>query len=484
MSQNTNLSTSLSKNIEILHTLLPLEKSYDFVTKEMVLGGTSCFFLSVNGLSDLDTILKIFSEVGDINFKEKVPAKSAKLPDLIKDHFLYAQISYSDSFQEILLQVLSGPSVLFLDGYSQAMIIDARQYPDRGIDSPETERVIRGAKDSFVENLQSNCNLLRRRLRACDFIFEMHHLGTVSHTDVVIAYLDNCCDHSLLKQIKQALNSIDTSCLTMGISSLKELLLKKSIFHPLPSFYLTERPDVACSYLTEGYILLLVDNSPFAIVLPCTIFQFTQSPEDYYKSPIVGTYLRGIRFFCIIISLFFMPLFLYFSFHPDFFPSVLQGMLSTDTSRIALFIYVLFVELGLDIFKYASAHSSDGFSGAFAIVGGLLIGDMAINLEWTNNEVIFYGAATLLASLGIPSIELSDGIKLYRLLLVLLVGFFPNWGLFVGLTLIFLSLCTTPVFGKKSYFWPLFPFHWNSLKTLLFRYPTFKAQPENQKSPE
>ena len=175
-----------------------------------------------------------------------------------------------------------------------------------------------------------------------------------------------------------------------------------------------------------------------------------------------------------------MPLFLLFCLNPEWLPGFLAGMIPEDINQTAIFVYVLFVEFGLDLFKYASAHSASAFSGSFAIVGGLLLGDMAVKLNWTNEEVIFYGAATLLASLGIANVELSDAVKMYRLLLVLLTGFFSGWGFFTGLGLILLSILTTPAFGKKSYFWPLFPFNWKALRTLLFRYPTFKAQPEKK----
>ena len=139
----------------------------------------------------------------------------------------------------------------------------------------------------------------------------------------------------------------------------------------MPSAFLTARPDVACSYLAEGYILLMADTSPFALVLPCNLFQFTQSPEDYYKSPLVGTYTRIVRLLCFLISLFLMPLFLLFCQNPEWLPGFLAGMIPEDVNKTAIFVYALFVEFGLDLFKYASAHSASAFSGSFAIVGGL-----------------------------------------------------------------------------------------------------------------
>lgn len=431
-------------------------------------------------MCDLQTIQWLFADFEAPDFQNKAKQASTDLPQFVKDQFFYAQITFSSSPNEMLNNLLSGPCLLFLDGYQQGLIIDTRQYPSRSVEEPETEKVIQGAKDGFTETLLTNCNLIRRRLRIPDLTFSLQKVGSLSPSDVAVAYLEQRCDKKYLQEILHSLQSLETTTLTMGIQSLRELLIKKSFFHPMPDIFMTGRPDVACSYLTEGYILLLVDNSPFSLVLPCNIFQFTQSPEDYYKSPLVGTYSRFVRLICLLISLFLMPLFLFFCLNPTILPLFLQEILPKNLNPIAVFVYVLFVEIGLDLFKYASAHSANAFSGSFAIVGGLLLGDMAIKLNWASEEVIFYGAATLLASLGIVSIELADALKMYRLFLLLLTGFFPKYGFFIGIIFIFLSLMTTPTFGKKSYFWPLFPFHRKALQTLLFRSPTFKAQPEDK----
>ena len=476
------LHTSLADNIRLFKDLLPINKSFDIITRELSLGSVPCYFIGMNGMCDLQTIFFLFSEIDAKTFPINAKGDPSMLPQFIKDQFLYAQITFSASPKEMIQNLLSGPCLLLIDGYEQALIIDTRKYPSRNTEEPDTEKVIQGAKDGFTETLLTNCNLIRRRLRHPGLTFTLQKIGSISETDVAITYLEEHCDKNLLNHIKRNLQSLNPTALTMGIHSLKELLIPKSFFHPMPSAFITSRPDVACSYLAEGYILILADTSPFALILPCNLFQFTQSPEDYYKNPLLGTYIRMVRILCLLISLFLMPVFLLFCLNPSWLPMGFEHLVPTNLSSMALFIYVLFVELGLDLFKYASAHSANAFSGSFAIVGGLLLGDMAIKLNWTNEEVIFYGAATLLASLGITNIELSDAIKLYRLLLLLLIGLLPRAGFFIGCVLIFVSIITTPVFGKQSYFWPLFPFHWKSLRTLLFRAPTFKVQPENKKS--
>ena len=294
-----------------------------------------------------------------------------------------------------------------------------------------------------------------------------------------ILFLDGLAEEDLLLQIRKKLSGIDADSLTMGMKSLEELLLHKRWYHPLPAFFSTERPDVACSYLMEGYVLLMVDTTPAALILPCSLFQFTQSPEDYYKSTVVGTYIRIIRFICLFISLFLFPVFLLLASNPGLLPESINLMPSGSIEPFRLFFYVLIAKLILDLFKYSSSHAPGGFSGSLAIVGGLLIGNVAIELQWASTEVIFYAAATLLASLSLPNIDLSESIRVYRLFLTILTGLFHLPGFLIGLVLIGLSIFTTPVFAGKSYFWPLIPFNFSALKTLLIRYPTFMAQPNH-----
>jgi stage V sporulation protein AF len=213
------------------------------------------------------------------------------------------------------------------------------------------------------------------------------------------------------------------------------------------------------------------------MVLPCTIFQFTQSPEDYYKSPLVGTYFRLIRFLCIPVSLLLMPLFLLLT---AYFPEqTLQWQLltSAEHSPARLTFYVLAVEFFLDLFQYAGALSSGKFSGSLSIVGGLLIGDIAVSLNWASTEVLFYGAVTLLCSLSIFHLCFSEAIRIYRIFLILSTGLFGVYGFAISSILTLVSIITTPTYGGFSYFWPLFPFNGKALYSLLFRSPTYKAQP-------
>jgi len=470
-----SLSNKLEENIQYLSKALPIGSSFDLITRELLLGKTNAYFLGVNGFCKTDILQRIFSDLQNPLYTADETVED--LERYVRAKIGYAQVTFSDSWDTIIRNVLSGPSALFIDGFAQAILIDVRTYPTRGISEPDLERVTRGSRDGFVETLLFNANLIRRRVRSPKLCFSMHSVGTESKTDVSIAYLEDSVNRELLAKLSETIDNLQVTSLTMGAKSLEELLLPKHWWNPLPSIQITERPDVACSYLMEGHILVLVDNSPVVLIFPCTIFQFTQSPEDYYNSPSVGTYFRLVRFLCIPVSLLLMPLFLLLTaYFPDF--SSRWGLLSSgEMGQGRIIFYVLTVEFILDLFKYSSSLSSGKFSGSLSVVGGLIIGDIAVSLNWLSVEVLFYGAVALLASLSISSIELSDALRVYRVFLIAVTSFWGLPGFLIGLALVLLSVITTPTFGGFSYFWPLFPFNGKALGRLLFRSPTPKAQP-------
>lgn len=471
------LSTSVSDNISALKNILPIGKSFDLITRNLFIGKTECFFIGVNGFCKMDVLQRIFSDLQDTEYIGT--KKIEDIQSFMDSKIGFAQTSLCGNWNEIIKNVLSGPCALFVDGFDRAILLDARSYPARSISEPDSERITRGARDGFVETLLFNTNLIRRRVRSSKLTFEMHSVGTDSRTDVAIAYLSDSVNDELLDKLSRTIDSLQVTSLTMGSKSLEELLVKKHWWTPLPCIQMTERPDVAASYLTEGHILVIVDNSPTVLILPCTIFQFTQSPEDYYKSPLVGGYFRFVRFFCIPISLLLMPVFLLITaYYPQFAQK--WGLLSTeDLTSLHLIIYVLAVEFLLDLFKYSASVNSSRFSGSLSIIGGLLIGDIAVSLNWASVEVLFYAAVTLLTSLSLASLEFSDALRLYRIFLILLTAFCGKWGFIIGMILVSFSVICTPTFGGMSYFWPLFPFNGKALGSLLFRKPTSKAQPSS-----
>jgi len=475
MQSSVQLSTHLSSNIHLIKELLPIGTSFDLITRELYLRDSRAFFLGVNGFIKTEILQQIFSDLQNPLFTQN--ATIADLALFMQSKIGYAQVELTSDMEKILKQVLSGPVLLLVDGFDQALIIDVRTYPTRGVEEPDTEHVTRGSREGFVETMLFNANLIRRHIRSTRLIFELTSVGTDSKTDIAITYLDNLAEKEQLLHIRRTLQSLNISALTMGAQSLSELLVHKKWYHPLPSIFMTERPDVACSYLLEGYILLIVDTSPCVLVLPSSFFQFTQSPEDYSSSPLVGGYFRIVRFLCVPISLFLLPIFFLLTAYFPEFSGQLKLLSDSNIGPVRMFFYIVAIEFLLDLFKYSSSHASNRFSGSLAIIGGLIIGDVAVSLNWASTEVLFYAAITLLTSLSLTSVEFSDGLRVLRIFLIFMTGFFRLPGFIIGTILILISIATTPTFAKVSYLWPLFPFNWRALKTLLFRYPAKKAQP-------
>lgn len=471
------LSASLTQNIKQAYEIFPAGKSFDLITRDLYLGQSRAWFLGINGMCRTEVLQEIFSDLQNPTYTKDDSIRDLSL--YMASKIGYAQTELTDDWDVIISSVLSGPSVLFVDGFTSAILLDTRTYPARSISEPETERVTQGARDGFVETMLFNTNLIRRRIRNPRLTFSVKHIGTDSRTDVAVTYIDGYVDNALLEKLNTSLDQLSVTSLTMGAKSLEELLVRKRWYHPLPSIQQTQRPDVACSYLMEGNILLLVDNSPSALILPSTIFQFTQNPEDYYKSPMVGSYSRLLRFCCIFISLLLLPVFLLIG---SCFPAVADTLSLFPLEQLdsfRLLLYTLFAELALDLFQYSAAHSPSSYSGALSIVGGLILSDAAIDLHWVSLEVMFYAAATLLASLALSSVAFSEGLRCYRIFLLLMTGFFGIFGFVAGCCLVILSVLTTPSFAGKSFFWPLYPFNREALATLFLRRPTYRAQPSH-----
>lgn len=472
----TKLSSHLEENIAYAKDLFPIPQSFDIITRNLYLGETKGYWIGINGMCRTEVLQQIFSDLQNPLYMADNTVEEIKR--YMNTRLGYAQTTLTDSWEEIARNVVSGPSVLFIDGFDRAILLDVRTYPTRGIEEPDTEQVTSGARDGFVETMLFNANLIRRRIRAPKLTFEIFSVGSVSKTDVAVAYIGGMADEKLLALLKDRLKNLSVSSLTLGTKSLEELLVPKRWFHPLPSFHMTQRPDTACSYLTEGHIAVIVDNSPAVMLIPCSIFYFTQSPEDYYKSPTVGMYFRAVRFLCIPVNLLLLPLFLMITvYYPQL--SDRLGLLSTQKPPgPTIIFYVIAVEILLDLFKYSTSLNSGRFSGSLAVVGGLIIGDIAVDLRWACVEILFYAAITLLTGMSLASIDFADGLRVYRMFLVITTAIAGLWGFLGGLALILLSIITTPTFGHKSYFWPLIPFHKKALMALLFRYPSFKAQPD------
>jgi stage V sporulation protein AF len=387
----------------------------------------------------------------------------------LKRYIGYLEVETVESLEDVKKLVLAGPLVFLIDGETQAIAIDARTYPARGPEEPDLEKVVRGSRDGFTETLIFNTALTRRRVRDEGLRFEYVQVGKRSKTDICIAYLVDVANPDLVDLLKTKLQEIEIDGLPMATKTIEELVFGR-VWNPYPMVRYTERPDVAAVHLFEGHVLVYVDTSPSVMITPTTFFHHVQHAEEFSQKPVIGGYVRWIRFAAILISLFLAPLWLAFNVSPAFMPDWLAFSVPDKTLKITLLWQFLIAEFALGILRMAAVHTPNPLGSALGLVAALMIGEVAIEVGLLTNEVILITSIATIGTFATPSYELSLANALVRLFLVILAGLFGVVGLLTGFLLWILLLAGTKSL-ETPYFWPLLPFHGRALMHVLFRPP-------------
>ncbi len=463
-----NFAKNLENNKKLLGSVLPIGQSFDVIGRDFTIGQRNAYLVFVDGFAKDDILLFLMKNLQN----NGADSDLENLKVLLANRIPYIETDIANKTEDVATAVLSGAAALIVDGLEGALILDVRQYPVRNPDESDSERVTHGAKDGLVETLIFNTALIRRRIRDPNLVFELTQIGTRSKTDAAISYIGDLADKTLLHNIRQRLHQIDIPALPMGEKNLEETLLKKHWYNPLPQLRITERPDTAAAHLLEGHILLLVDTAPAAIILPTTLFSFTQYPEEYYQTPLAGTYTRILRFLAIPLVVLLTPLWLLLTQHQASLPTFLQFIGAKEPSTLPLFLQLLLLEFGFDFLRLSSLQVPKNLGATLGIIGGLIIGDFAVQVGVFVPETIFYMALVAILSYCIPNAEFSSALRLFRLFLLLLTGFFSTLGFVCGIIILLALTATTQTFpGAPNYLWPLIPFQWNALKHILFRSP-------------
>ena len=383
----------------------------------------------------------------------------------------YVETDVADSSEAAVQAVLAGAAVMLGSPFgARAIVIDARTYPARDTSEPEGDKVMRGARDGFVETLIFNTALIRRRIRHPALTVSYISVGKSSRTDIAVCYMEGRADKALVDKVKSKLGSVRTDALVMGHESLAEVLIKKRWYNPFPKIRYTERPDTAAAQLLEGSVLVICDTSPQVMILPTSIFDFMQETNDFYFPPLTGTYIRVVRHVVFWLTLFLTPTWYLLIRHPNLLPAWLSFIIPTDTGRIPIIAQLLLVEFMIDGLRMASLNTPSMLSNSLSVVGGLILGDFAVQIGWLIPEVILYMAFVAIANFTQRSYELGYAFKFMRMGLLILTALLGGWGYGAGLVgIVILLLTNVTVTGMRHYLYPLIPFDGKALKSLFFR---------------
>ena len=459
------ISGKLQQDMQYLDRLLDVDNNFDVIHRVIVIGGKEACMYLVDGFCKDELLQKLLQYLMD-----RKPEDMPEEMDGISRQFTpYVEVEVEEDMGKLADALLSGMFILLIDGYRKALLIDSRTYPARGVEEPEKDKVLRGSKDGFVETVVFNTALIRRRIRSVDLHMEMMRAGKSSKTDIVLCYMKDRVDDRFLKEIRRKIREINVDSLTMNQESLAECLYQKKWYNPFPKFKYTERPDTAAAQVLEGNIVILVDNSPSAMILPTSIFDVIEEADDYYFPPITGTYLRLTRLLITLFTYFMTPTFLLMMNHVDWVPESFSFVLLREEPNIPLIWQFLILEVAIDGLKLAAVNTPNMLSTPLSVLAALVLGEFSVNSGWFNAEVMLYMAFVAIANYTQANYELGYALKFLRILNLLFTEWFGLWGYIGGVVVAVLALCTNRTVAGGSYIYPLIPFDWKNLKNRVIR---------------
>ena len=448
-------TTDYNTNLQVLSDALRSEQSFDLVKRELVIANRRATMFFIDGLLKDDITEKIleffYKNVKDENFKSALYFSQSAVP--------YVEVEVSAEIKKVCTDVLSGISALIVEGFTEVILLDTRTYPQRSTSEPDNDKVLRGSRDGFVETLINNTALIRRRIRDTNLTVKAYSVGTQSHTDVAVIYMENKVDKKLLANLDKRLKAIDVPSLTMNQQSLVEALYKNLWYNPFPKVKHTERPDTTASAILDGNIVILVDNAPSALLLPTSIFDVLEEAGDYYFPPVTGTYLKLARYFITIITVLITPLWLLAIQNPDYCPDFFRFVLLSEPQNIPVFWQLILMEVGIDGLRLAALNTPNSLTTPLSIIGAIALSEFAVDSGWVSMEAILYMALVTVANFTQPNFELGYSLKFCRILLLVLTYIFNVWGFIIAFVTNLVLLCTNRTLSNKSYLYPLIPFN-------------------------
>ncbi|MBA4701116.1 MAG: spore germination protein [Ruminococcus sp.] len=441
------VGSSFQANIEYMNQILPVQESFDVIQRDMIVGGKSASFYFIDGFMKDETMLKIMTTFFAI--KDKDMPKDAT--SFSQKYIPYVEVDIISSFDQVVRNVLSGITCLFIEGYEVCIAIDCRTYPARSVTEPDKDKSLRGSRDGFVETIVFNTALMRRRIRDPHLIMEMTEAGQTTRTDIALCYMSDRVDQELLKNVRNRINQLQVDDLRMNQQTLAEAMFKRKWFNPFPKFKFTERPDTAAACLLEGKVVIMVDNSPSAMILPTSILDMIEEANDYYFPSMTGLYLKITRVLVTLLTVFLTPVFLFFMQNPQWLPDIFSFVAVKDTVNIPLIFQLLILELSIDGLRLAALSTPTMLSMPLSVIAGLVMGEFSVKSGWFNAEIMLYMAFVAVANYTQPNFELGYALKFMRLQLLILTACFNGIGFIIGCIVVICFLVFNKTLSGRNF---------------------------------
>ena len=447
LEESRKVSANLRENEKYLRSRL--ENCSDILIRPMRLGDkhkVDCLMVYIevavsNMMLDdsaLGKMINHFWEISPEDIQEFVRHNSLGIADVKK----------LENLDESIDAMLAGNAVFFIDGYDKAMKISSKGYPSTGVMEAESEKVLRGSREGFSDSVKSNSALIRKRLRDTRLKVEEYKIGVRSHTLTQVLYMDDLVHEGLLEEVKERLEEFQID----GIldSGMLEQLTEDVWYSPFPQYQTTERPDRAVQEILKGKVVILCDNSPEALILPGNFSSFMESSEDWYHRFEMASFLRILRYLAVIMATVLPGLYLaVIRFHTQILPSAL--ILSFAEARegvpFSSVVELIFLELAFELIREAGVRVPGSLGNAIGIVGGLVIGQAAVEANLVSPIVVMIVALTALGSMTVPNEEFAAAFRLVKYGFLILGGYLGIYGIVLGVYLVIGHLAGLISFG-------------------------------------
>lgn len=371
------------------------------------------------------------------------------------------------NYQELVSKLFNGYTIIYIND-TQVFALETRAQLDRGINTVDSELSIRGPKDSFTENFNKNLGLIRRRIKSESLWLKDIMIGKQTQTKVGVCYMNNIADQKLVQQVISKLEKINIDGIIDSGYLKKYLVEKNSVF---PTLITTERPDLVSMALLEGKCCVVVDNSPYVLIMPCFFIDLFHTPDDYYQKAINITFIRIIRLFAFLIAIFIPAYYIAITTHNH--DSVTTDLLlnflaQRSTVPFPALVEGLIMTISFEILRESDMRMASTMGTAVSILGGLVLGDAAVQAGIISPIMIIVVAISAISGLAFTSIELTSAIRFWRIILMILAAAFGIYGIFLGLILLVTKLASITSF-EKPYLAPFAPFVQEELKDAILK---------------
>lgn len=463
--KNLKIDSSLQTNINNIKSIM--SESSDLMVNEIVISGISCAIFACEAMvsTQMSTML-LFHPLMDIKLENNKTAGG--LYDYIDKRCL---LSYNkikvDTYGQMIWLMMSGFTCLLIDGCSDCMCFGIQGYDKRSISEPTSEINVRGSQEGFIEVIRSNFALIRRRLKTPTLKMELMQVGELSPTEIALVYMTDKAPKKLIENIKKDIKSIKLDIILCG--GYIEPFLQGNTLSVFSDVSVTQRPDVLCAKVNEGRVGILIDGTPFALVIPTLFFENFQTLDDYSSRPFYATYIRWIKYISFFLATALPGVYLAVAtFHPEMLtPELLIDLSSAlQITPFSLFSETLIIVILFEIIREAGIRLPKVVGAAVSIVGGLVIGDAAVSSGLISTPLLIIVGITATSSFTIP--ELSQQVAIIRILLIIAGGLFGLYGIAIVFSLILLNICSMENFGVP-YTAPVSPFSAKFMRDILIR---------------